>query len=169
MDHFDEINVASYLGASSSRFPHMGPRDEAVWTGFLKLYDLSDWEIYYDFRLTRESDRLSTVGNPEAEMWMALKAKRLDVVLRRAGEVILVEVKPFATMAALGQLLVYAQLFDEIVGEPSTQRLLLVCFESDPDLGPSLASQGIMLSRVLAPLPLPGLPLKAPDRLTGVS
>ena len=95
------------------KYPHMSPGEEKLWERYLR------WSPYVFLRLTYDlhlGD--STPMDPTWEPWLqtlvlATSRKRVDVIGETDKEIIIYEVKEYAGMNALGQLLAYEALYRE--------------------------------------------------------
>ena len=141
-------------------FTHMGPVDTRIWQAALSL-GLMPAETYeYDIRLGGNG----SVGiDPEhhlREMWETLLRKRVDVVAWVHGVPWIVEVKPVAGFAALGQCIGYRDLWERDRGKTPPVRVACVCAVGDPDLAETFkrydvdvrALPGVVAAQVLGPV-----------------
>ena len=95
------------------KYPHMKPGDIAIWERFIKanpgFFDTVDYDVLIGSGAAFDTTLNSTEGTSAA----ALYRKKIDVVGYRSGEIWLVEVKPSAQFAALGQIGAYDDLYRE--------------------------------------------------------
>jgi hypothetical protein len=121
----------------------MSPDDQRVWRRFLLLHPSKFEAFRYDVRVG--SGQFAWDGpeaNPPAE-WLAIAAKRIDVVAQRHGTTCIIEVKPRASMSAIGQVLSYRDLY-AAKEKPSTPlECWVVCEYRDEDLIPTYLRHGI--------------------------
>lgn len=92
-------------------YPHLLPSDNALWREFVLthpgLYD----SVAYDVRVG-EGEPVPPDYPPElVRMWYMLTTRRIDVVGRIGSSLDIIEVKPFAGLSCIGQLLSYQFLF----------------------------------------------------------
>ena len=133
------------------RFPHMSPADTEVWLALLgNDHPTFDW-ISYDTRLGEGSRVYGLPERHHAEGWRDLSLKRVDAVVGTAGAVFATEVKPIASMSALGQSLAYAFLLDSEYEFPVPVRPLVVAWVCDHDLAPIFADHGVSVLLPAAP------------------
>ncbi|GAI77685.1 unnamed protein product, partial [marine sediment metagenome] len=93
------------------RYEHMMREDYATWTTFLQSREMFLDEVWYDVHVGQAM--AVPEGSPvymEAHA-AAVSRKRIDVVGRTAKEFWIIEVKPYANMQAIGQVLIYEDLF----------------------------------------------------------
>lgn len=116
------------------KYPHMLPREIAIWDRFIEEYGLPEGEIDYDVHLGEGAE-----VDPSWPSWMAGMVKRLsthraDVVVEREHEVLIVEMKSVAGMGAVGQLVGYEALWLRQEGTDRPVRLLCVCERLEADI-----------------------------------
>ena len=129
------------------RYPHFLAEDTAVWTKFLETDRDRLKEVWYDVRVGQAV--LLPVGASDMERRIAagLTRKRIDVVCLVEGGYWVVEVKPRASMLAVGQVLSYVRLFAaeyEVTGEVIP---VIVCDDYDEDLLDEFDELGILVLR----------------------
>lgn len=119
---------------AKAKYAHMLPAEARRWDAFLSRFGVPDGEISYDVHLGEGAP-----VNPDWPEWMigmvwALSTHRLDVVIERPNEVIIIEIKGVAGMSAVGQLLGYEALWLSDRGAARPVRLLLVCERVEADM-----------------------------------
>lgn len=112
----------------------MLPQEVIRWDRYLELYGMPEGEVNYDVHLGEGAP-----VDPSWPDWMAgmvkmLSTHRVDVIVERADEVLIIEVKYIAGMGALGQLLGYEALWLRERGTDRQVRLLLVCERLEADM-----------------------------------
>lgn len=112
----------------------MLPAEVRRWDAFLSLYGMPEGAVSYDVHLGEGAPI-----NPDWPAWMAgmvraLSTHRVDVVIERPDEVVIVEVKGIAGMSAVGQLVGYEALWIKERGTDRPVRLLLVCERAEADM-----------------------------------
>lgn len=116
------------------KYAHMLPREVQIWDAFLDQFGLPDGEVDYDVHLGEGAP-----VDPAWPVWMfamvrSLSTHRVDVVVERPDEVVIVELKGRAGMGAVGQLLGYEALWLQQEGTDRPVRLLLVCESMEEDM-----------------------------------
>jgi len=144
-DLVTDANVSAWARASRSPFPHMSPYDSAVWSAFLRVTPRTLSLVTYDVALGGRSARHVTNSDGLKAMWVTLIKKRVDVVCRVGGEVWTVEVKPTANMAALGQVLTYAFLWNSEGRSKQNARPVIICSRVDEDVEAVLRFYDVLL------------------------
>jgi len=126
-------------------FPHMSVYDCAVWRCFLATGFAEFDSIEYDVTVGGKSARHVRREGDLVEMWERLLRKRIDVVGFRAVDTWITEVKPLASMSALGQVLSYERLY--LAEHPDTKnpRKVVVCARVDEDVEESFNYFGVSL------------------------
>jgi len=118
-----------------AKYPHMLPAEVRRWDAFLSRYGMPEGTVSYDVHLGE-----GAAIDPSWPEWMAgmvrvLSTHRVDVVIERPDEVVIVEVKGIAGMGAVGQLVGYEALWVKERGVGRPVRLLLVCERMEADMG----------------------------------
>ncbi|MBA7479581.1 hypothetical protein ES707_15015 [subsurface metagenome] len=115
-------------------YPHMLAEDTAVWSKYLADPVHRIKEVWYDVHVGKPVEGVK----PDDELGMRIASgitrKRIDVVARVGGGLWVIEIKPFANMVALGQVLSYTRLFIEEYRPVEEVRGVVVCDSLDPDL-----------------------------------
>ena len=117
-----------------AKYPHMLPAEVRRWDAFIEKHGLPVGVVSYDVHLGD-----GAVPDAAWPAWMAamvrsLSTHRVDVVVERVDEVVIVEVKGIAGMGAVGQLLGYEALWLRDRGTDRSVRLLLVCERVEADM-----------------------------------
>lgn len=117
-----------------AKYPHMLPAEARRWDVFLAQHGMPVGEVSYDVHLGEGAPI-----DPDWPGWMAgmvktLSTHRVDVVIERPDEVVIVEVKGVAGMGAVGQLVGYEALWLKERGLDRPVRLLLVCERVEADM-----------------------------------
>lgn len=126
-------------------YPHMLAEDNAVWSTFLDQNFERLQEVWYDVRVGMPVELEDGASEMELRIARGLTRKRIDVVAISGGNYWVIEVKPYASMLALGQVISYARLFAleyEIRGRVIP---VVVCDEVDGDLVDEFEEMGIMV------------------------
>jgi hypothetical protein len=121
----------------------MGPQDTKVWQAAVRdnLFPADRYE--YDVRLGGATPTGIPLEDTHVMMWATLTKKRIDVVAWRGRVPWILEVKPVASFAALGQCLGYGFMWEKEKPGRVKPRLAVVCAICDRDLLPCFQSFGI--------------------------
>lgn len=126
-------------------YPHMLYEDTQIWTKFLKTDAERIQELWYDVRVGKPVYLGESATEMELKIAGGLTRKRIDVVCRVNGDYWVVEVKPWASMLAVGQVIAYARLFAMNYGVNARVIPVIVCDASDEDLIEQYDELGIMV------------------------
>jgi len=107
MPHLDEPMPYKIM----SDYPHMRPRDEAIWTRFIQKNPARFAEVIYDHGVGDAADADEDTPENVAVAWHDLTRWKCDVVAEDNDAIYTIEVKPNANAKALGQALAYAILY----------------------------------------------------------
>lgn len=117
-----------------AKYAHMLPAEVRRWDAFLDHYGMPEGAVSYDVHLGEGAP-----VDPSWPEWMVrmvrvLSTHRVDVVIERPDEVVIVEVKGIAGMGAVGQLIGYEALWVKERGLDRPVHLLLVCERVEADM-----------------------------------
>lgn len=128
-----------------NHYPHMLAEDVRVWTKFLRTDAHRIKEVWYDLRVGQAVLLSEGASDMDRKIALGLTRKRIDVVCKVAGGLWVIEVKPYANMYAMGQILTYVRLFAQeyiVAGELTP---VLVCDSYDEDLVNEFDEFGILV------------------------
>ncbi len=119
--------------------------DTGVWTKFLKTDSGLIKELWYDVKVGQPV--LLPVGASDLERRIAagVTRKRIDVVCAVGGGIWVVEIKPYASMLAMGQVLTYVRLFTLEYSVPGQIVPVIVCDDFDDDLLDEFDELGVLV------------------------
>jgi len=115
-------------------YPHMMAEDTEVWTRYLKSWLVPIKEVWYDVHVGRGMEVSEEATEIEKRVAAGVSRKRIDVVARVGGGYWVIEVKPVASMVALGQVLGYTRLFEQEYRTEGEVWPVVVCDSVDEDL-----------------------------------
>lgn len=118
----------------AAKYPHMLPAEVRRWDTFLDRFGMPEGAVSYDVHLGKGAPIDPSWPEWMAIMVRALSTHRVDVVVERPDEVVIIEVKGVAGMGAVGQLLGYEALWMQERGLGRPVRLLLVCERVEADM-----------------------------------
>jgi len=126
-------------------YPHMfGPETEVL-TRFLESGDFDVKEVWYDVHVGSMVKGDWADDSIPARVALAVTRKRIDVVALVDGVYWIIEVKPIAMHFAIGQVLVYENLFVKEY-EPELETWpVIVCDRVDEDVIPECQRLGVVL------------------------
>ena len=126
-------------------YPHMLAEDNAVWTKFLQTNSERLKEVWYDVRVGQPVLLAPGASEMERKIAAGLTRKRIDVVCSVEDGYWVVEVKPYASMLAVGQVTTYARLFALEYTVPGPVIPVIVCDDIDVDLVDEFDELGVLV------------------------
>jgi len=119
--------------------------DTMVWTKFLESKFVEIKEVWYDVHVGQPV--LLGLGATVMDKRIAagLTRKRIDVVCSVAGGIWVVEIKPYASMYAVGQVLTYVRLFNKEYTSPGRTVPVIICDDYDEDLVDEFDEFGVLV------------------------
>jgi hypothetical protein len=133
----------------------MSVKDSEVWTAFLDTHFVKIDRVLYDVTVGGKASQRVVGGVELVPMWKTLVSKRIDAVVWSGGEVWTCEVKPIASMSALGQALTYQFLWNAEKRTEQKARACVVCSRIDDDVEEVLSNYKVLtfaVSRADSPL-----------------
>ena len=115
-------------------YPHMLREDTEVWTRFLRSEFIDIKEVWYDVRVGFPVFLDVAADVRDRRIAAGLTRKRIDVVAAVGGGVWVIEVKPYANMYAVGQIITYTRLFVAEYIVRGRVVSVILCDDYDKDL-----------------------------------
>lgn len=119
--------------------------DTGVWTKFLKAEFVQIREVWYDVRVGKPVKLELGATDVDKRIAEGLTRKRIDVVCSVGGGIWVVEVKPYANMYAVGQIITYARLYALEYTSPGLVVPVIVCDDYDVDLIDEFDELGVLV------------------------
>jgi len=134
-----------------SRYPHMMYQDRVIWSRFLTYRGEELEGVWYDVLVGTPIATGPEATDAERRLARGTGCKRIDVVMAWRRGISVVEVKPFGNHAALGQAVLYRDLF--VHDFPTVRPVLgmIVCGEADVDLDRVARTVGVDIAAVGTP------------------
>ena len=126
-------------------YPHMLREDTEVWTKFLISEFIELKRVWYDVRVGQPVLLDSGSDIRDQRIANGLTRKRIDVVAAVGGGLWIIEIKPYADMYAVGQVLTYTRLFKMQYITPGEVIGVLICDGFDEDLLDEFDELGILV------------------------
>jgi len=123
----------------------MMPEDTDVWTKFLRSNFIDIKRVWYDVRVGLSVLRGVGIDSGLTRIANGITRKRIDVVAAVGGGLWVVEVKPWANMYALGQVLTYLRLFRKEYISPGEVIPVIVCDGTDDDILEEIEEFGVLV------------------------
>lgn len=126
-------------------FAGMAPRDRTLWArALIERPDIRALEPFiYNLRVGTGIELPPTATQQERDIAWIETTKRIDVVGRANGQSTIIEVKPRAGASAIGQLIVYAALYNQDFPELRTGRRMIITDELAPNTREIFVQNGI--------------------------
>lgn len=128
-------------------YPHFLAEDNEVWTRYLKTDADTITRLWYDVRVGKPMYLPEGASEIELKVAAGVSRKRIDVVCLVSGSFWVIEVKPMASMLAVGQIINYARLFAKEYMRTGRVVPVIVCDQIDEDLVDGYAELGILVIR----------------------
>jgi len=139
------------MGRINIKFPHATSEEREALLKFIesgKIHGIWTFEL----RLPSRKAKLSVeLPMPIQQMWEKLTAKRIDAVCYANDAIYLIEVKRYLLPSGIGQLLVYAYMYNEIYKPDKPVKLYYVAYYNDPDVEHVCKQMGIKVFTVVDP------------------
>ncbi|MBA7554600.1 hypothetical protein ES705_47226 [subsurface metagenome] len=129
-------------------YPHMLTEDTDVWTAYLKAPLVPITEVWYDLHVGEPVTPVDAADILGARIAAGISRKRIDVVAKVDRGYWVIEVKPFAGMLAVGQILSYTRLFISEYLPAEEVWPVIICLNADPDLISNYEAYGIVVITV---------------------
>lgn len=117
--------------------------DIEVWSRYLVDPIVPITEVWYDVHVGRGMPLPVGAGDIDRRIAAGISRKRIDAVCRIGGGFWVVEIKPLASMLALGQALAYTRLFLEEYEVTGEVWPVIVCDRADEDLISEFEALGV--------------------------
>ena len=125
------------------KYPHMFPKDIAVWERFLDIYGKDYNGFYYDVVCGKECEPKPEWSEPYARDAAILSRLRIDAIGVKDDSLDIIEVKPRANMASVGQVLTYREHYISEHNPTKYVKTLIVAETLDPNILPLTLKHGI--------------------------
>ena len=128
----EDMKVAAF---AVHKFRHFKPGVETrLWQLFLSRRG-QEWDRFlYDVRVGKGKPAPEGISPAMRSMWEKLTQKRIDVVGWKGTSPTIIEVKHYASLSSIGQLLGYECLWNKEHPNTPCTNLILVCQVVDDDI-----------------------------------
>jgi len=126
-------------------YPHFLAEDTAVWTRYLASPVKAIKEVWYDVHVGRAVPIPAGGGDLERRVAAGVTRKRIDVVARVDTSLWVIEIKPFAGMQALGQILAYHKMFIAEFEPVQPTWPVIICDKADYDVVSTFDALGVIV------------------------
>lgn len=133
---------------ANGRYPHFINHDARIWDRFLRTQSLTQFSVAYDVHVGSISPAAADLPANYARMVATLSSKRIDVVMYFPDETVVLEVKQYAGLAAIGQSLSYRHLFKARFPEKPKVKAAILTDTAQPDMHTLCVTFNILLLEV---------------------
>ncbi len=130
------------------KYPHMLAEDKVIWDRYLVKFPERFESVEYDFRVGEGATPAEELEENYVHMVTMLSQLRIDVLAWVGDQPTIIEIKPRAVVAAIGQLQAYGILFTRDFPAVKKPNLLLVCETISRDVSEVFLSVGITVDVV---------------------
>jgi len=107
----------TYAPVPLASYPHMLKDDSALWDRYIRLNRFPDARVMYDVRVGTPAPAPDDYPDNYRRMVLELSTLRIDAVVLMPTETLVIEIKPRASLNALGQALGYTRLLHRDIPE----------------------------------------------------
>ena len=134
-------------------YPHLLAEDALVWSAYLQTAPILPQRVAYDVHVGTAAPTTFSGDTMLPLLSAALTRKRIDVVAAYAAQIHVIELKPYTTHSTIGQVMMYAELFQEEFHPPQPVAAAIICFGFDLDVPAFAARHQVLLLQVANPNP----------------
>ena len=128
-----------------SNYARLRPEDVAVWEKFIDSHPDKPWMMDYDVKVGLGRETMEDLPPELQKDWRDLTRKRIDAVAWAPDAIYIIELKPQATLGAIGQVLGYSELWEDLHNSGRRVHPLILCNSTDPDTKRVAAASGVEL------------------------
>lgn len=129
-------------------YPHMLAEDTEVWSRYLAAPVAPIKDVWYDVHVGGAVTPVEEADLLGARIAAGITRKRIDVIAAVGGGYWVIEVKPFGSMLAVGQISSYTRLFVREYAPDGETWPVIVCDNADPDVTDLCEDLGVVLIEV---------------------
>ena len=130
------------------QYPGMPALESNISRAWIRKQAYEYSKIEFNVRVGKGQDIQPGVTGATAQQFNQLTRKRIDIAAYLGTLVDLVEVKPRASMGAIGQLLGYRHLWQEDFPNIAVRQLIVLAQIADQDVTRAAAAQGIVVLQI---------------------
>jgi hypothetical protein len=108
-------------------YPHMARRDAAVWERWVDKYGSAYTGVCYDVALGGLEAPDPEATPTERRTWQYQTALKIDALVIAPDRALVIEVRPWATVSAIGAAFTYTLVLDRILGGATVLTPAIVC------------------------------------------
>ena len=126
-------------------YPNMREGETLIWNRFLEKFPDAYDEVIYNLKLGEGADIPPETKENLAKDFKELTQHKIDVVGFKGAKIDIIEVKPYAGLTAVGQVLGYKELYLKHIDPGSSPNLVIVTDVLRPDTKTVIEKQGILV------------------------
>lgn len=126
-------------------YPHMKPRDVAIWERFISRYPDAYETCQYDFGLGDIPPFMEQTSSPQGQAMRELYKLKIDVLGFKGDTIDLIEVKPEAGASSIGQVQGYVELYKRDEKPTKPVRAVIVTDTLKPNMDFLAQQAGVTL------------------------
>jgi hypothetical protein len=126
-------------------YPHMKPRDVAIWERYIDKFPEHYERCQYDFGIGDIPDFIANASSKEGQAMQELYRLKIDVLGYKGDTIDLIEVKPEAGASTIGQLIGYVALYERDVRPTQKVRPVIITDVIKPNMEFFASQQGVTL------------------------
>lgn len=126
-------------------YPHMMPEDVAIWERFIEQFPDAYDHCQYDVLVGKAPDFVVNNPDPAMQKQANLYQYRIDVVGFKGDQIDIIELKPRAGTAVLGQINGYRHLYMRDYLPPETPKAVVITNELRPEMLELASVAGVTL------------------------
>jgi len=125
------------------KYPHIKPEDVAIWERFIDKFPDSYVSCQYDVPVGSEPEDIAKVHEElGGESWK-LNQKKIDVVAFAPNQINIIELKPRAGAASIGQVKNYKRLYLKNYSPPLEPVAIIITDEATQDFRDFAREEGV--------------------------
>ena len=140
-----------YAYGKLTNYSRLSREDSAIWEEYISRFPNRKWQMDYDVKVGLGRQTLDDIPPKLKKDWYDLTRKRIDAVAWAPDKIFIIELKPKASLSAIGQVLGYSELWEDIHDNSRLVKPMIICRSSDPDTNRVARRAGVLM-RVLSPL-----------------
>lgn len=140
--------TAGYEPVQMRVYPHLSAIDSAIWSAWLAMHAARVDEVWYDVWVGEHAEPDPSLSDQSRRIIQGTLAKRIDVVWRERKTFHVGEIKPYINSVALGQAIMYRDLFTHQYMNYKPVVTAVIGANVDPDVVPLLQANQIAVYKV---------------------
>jgi len=128
-----------------AKYPHLSPADQAIWHPFIAENPLGFETVAYDVHVGEGADLADIELNSFAQDFKLLTQKRIDAVGYTTSTIYIIEIKPTASIIALGQAIVYTQMYRRTYRPSAALQPTILTNHADRDIKLAAQSNNVLI------------------------